>query len=49
MAIKARKENLVFRAASIEITAFNIIRKTLYLLLKLLVKEKKLDLSLRTL
>jgi hypothetical protein len=46
MAIKARKENPVFQAALIDITTFNIIRKTLYLLLRLLIKGKKLDLSL---
>jgi hypothetical protein len=49
MAIEAGKENLVFRAAPIGITAFNIIRKTLYSLLRLLVKGKKSDLSLGTL
>jgi hypothetical protein len=45
MAIEAGKENPVFRAASIGITVFNIIRKTLYSLLRLLVKGKKSDLS----
>jgi hypothetical protein len=46
MAIEARKRNLVFRATLIRITTFNIIKKTLYLLFKLLIKEKKLNLFL---
>jgi hypothetical protein len=49
MAIEAGKGNPVFRAAPIGITAFNIIRKTLYSLLRLPVKGKKLDLSPGTL
>ena len=49
MARAAGKGNPVFRAAPIGITAFNIISKTLYSLLRLLVKTKKTDLSPRTL
>ena len=37
--ITARRENPVFRAAPIGITVFNIIRKTLYSLLRLPVKK----------
>jgi hypothetical protein len=44
LAIKTRKQNLVFRAALINIITFNIIRKTLYSLLQLLVKKRKSDL-----
>jgi excinuclease UvrABC ATPase subunit len=49
MAIAAGKGNPVFRAAPTGITAFNIIGKTLYSLLRLPVKRKKSDLALGTL
>jgi hypothetical protein len=42
--IIAGRGNLVFRAAFIGIIVFNIISKTLYNLLQLLVNIKKLDL-----
>jgi hypothetical protein len=49
LAKQAGKQNLVFRAAPTGITAFNIIGKTLYSLLRLLVKGRKSDLSVATL
>jgi hypothetical protein len=45
IAITTGRGNLVFRAAFINITAFNIISKTLYSLLRLPVNTKKSDLS----
>lgn len=49
IATAAGKGNPVFWAAPTGIAAFNIIRKTLYSLLRLLVKMRKLDLSPLTL
>ena len=49
LAIEARKQNPVFRAAPTGIATFNIVGKTLHSLLRLLVKGKKSDLSLATL
>jgi ATP-dependent exoDNAse (exonuclease V) alpha subunit len=49
LAEQAGKQNPVFRAAPTGIAAFNIIRKTLYSLLRLLVKGRKSDLSVATL
>ena len=49
LAREARKQNLVFWAAPTGIAMFNIIGKTLYSLLHLLVKRKKSDLSVATL
>jgi hypothetical protein len=49
LAREAGKQNPVFRAAPIGIAAFNIIRKTLHSLLRLLVKGKKSDLLVATL
>jgi hypothetical protein len=49
LADQARKQNLVFRAAPIGIAVFNFVRKTLYSLLRLLVKGKKSDLLVATL
>ena len=49
LAVKAGKQNPVFRAAPTGITAFNIVGKTLYSLLRLPVKGKKSDLSVATL
>ena len=49
LAKEARKQNLVFWAAPIGIAAFNIIRQTLYSLLYLLVKGRRLDLLVATL
>ncbi|KAH8806335.1 hypothetical protein F5882DRAFT_283392, partial [Hyaloscypha sp. PMI_1271] len=49
LALEARKRDLIFRAAPIGITTFNIIRRTLYSLLRLLVKGHKSNLSPRTL
>jgi ATP-dependent exoDNAse (exonuclease V) alpha subunit len=49
LAIEARRQNPVFRAAPTGIAAFNIIGKTLHSLLRLPVKGKKSDLSLATL
>jgi hypothetical protein len=45
IAITAGRGNPVFRAAPTGITAFNIISKTLYNLLRLPVNTKKSDLS----
>ncbi|KAH8766342.1 hypothetical protein F5882DRAFT_237038, partial [Hyaloscypha sp. PMI_1271] len=45
LALEARKRDPIFRAAPIRITTFNIIRRTLYSLLKLLVKGRKSNLS----
>jgi hypothetical protein len=49
LAIGARKQDPVFRAALTGIAAFNIVGKTLHSLLQLPVKGKKSDLSLATL
>ena len=49
LAIEGRKQNPVFQATPTGIAAFNIVGKTLYSLLQLLVKGKKSDLSLATL
>jgi hypothetical protein len=49
LAKQAGKQNPVFRAAPTGIAAFNIIRKTLHSLLRLLVKGRKSDLSVATL
>jgi hypothetical protein len=46
---KAGKQNPVFQAALISIAIFNIVKKTLYSLLQLLVKKKKSDLFVVTL
>jgi hypothetical protein len=46
---EAGKQNPVFWAAPTGIAAFNIVRKTLHSLLRLLVKGKKSDLSAATL
>ncbi|KAH8747837.1 hypothetical protein F5882DRAFT_311724, partial [Hyaloscypha sp. PMI_1271] len=44
LTLEARKRDLIFRATPIGITAFNIIRRTLYSLLRLLVKGYKSNL-----
>jgi hypothetical protein len=49
LALQAGNRNPVFRAALTGVAAFNIIGQTLYNLLRLLVKGKKLDLSITTL
>ncbi|KAH8767566.1 hypothetical protein BGZ57DRAFT_766880, partial [Hyaloscypha finlandica] len=49
LALEARKRDLIFRATPIGITTFNIIRRTLYSLLKLLVKGYKSNLLPRIL
>ena len=49
LAIEARKQNPVFRAAPTGIAAFNIVGKTLHSLLRLPVKVKTSDLSVATL
>jgi hypothetical protein len=49
LALEARKRDLIFRVTLIGITTFNIIRRTLYSLLKLLVKGYKSNLLPRTL
>ncbi|KAH8743233.1 hypothetical protein BGZ57DRAFT_779326, partial [Hyaloscypha finlandica] len=46
LALEARKRDLIFQATPIGITTFNIIRRTLYSLLRLLVKGYKSNLLL---